>query len=233
MDDSTDAAPTRAALRFGGVTPILRVEKLDVSLAFYTERLGFAEEWRDGGFASVARGRATLMLCEGDQGHAGTWVYVGVSDADALHEELRARGVAIRHPPANYPWGAREMQVTDPDGHVLRFGSDALPGEPLGEWLDGNRRRQHGEGLGDPALGEEQAGSCDPRGHEPGEGPVGAVQGRCGLVEPTRVDQEKAELGGDVGLVFGRTRAGHSRLLHGDNGAGDVTAQLACIRHPG
>ena len=44
----------------------------------------------------------------------------------------------MRHPPTNYPWGARELQVTDPDGHVLRFGSDAVPGEPLGDWLDGD-----------------------------------------------------------------------------------------------
>jgi hypothetical protein len=26
--------------------------------------------------------------------------------------------------------------VFDPDGHVLRFGSEARPDEPLGEWLD-------------------------------------------------------------------------------------------------
>jgi uncharacterized glyoxalase superfamily protein PhnB len=81
------------------------------------------------------------MLCEGDQGRAGTWVYVGVSDADALHDELRARGAVVRHPPTNYPWGARELQVADPDGHVLRLGAEARAGEPLGEWLDGQGRR--------------------------------------------------------------------------------------------
>jgi hypothetical protein len=31
--------------------------------------------------------------------------------------------------------------VSDPDGHVLRFGADLLPGEPIGEWLDGDGRR--------------------------------------------------------------------------------------------
>lgn len=34
-----------------------------------------------------------------------------------------------------------EMQVSDPDGHVLRFGSDHVPGEPMGDWLDGDGRR--------------------------------------------------------------------------------------------
>jgi catechol 2,3-dioxygenase-like lactoylglutathione lyase family enzyme len=124
-------------VEFGGVTPILRVASLETSLAYYVGVLGFTEHWRDVGFASVGRGRVSVMLCEGDQGSPGTWVYVGVSDADALHEELRARGALIRHPPTNYPWRARELHVSDPDGHVLRLGSDAVPGEPVGEWLDG------------------------------------------------------------------------------------------------
>lgn len=123
-------------VEFGGATPILRVASLEASLAYYVEALGFSLEWRQGDFASVRRGKASIMLSEGDQGHPGSWVFLGVSDADALHEELRARGAIIRHPPTNYPWGARELHVSDPDGHVLRLGSDAVAGEPTGEWLD-------------------------------------------------------------------------------------------------
>ena len=129
------------AVVFGGVTPILRVADLETSLDYYVRALGFAIQWRDGGFAAVRRGDASVMLCEGDQGHRGTWLWLAVSDADALHEELRARGASIRHPPTNYPWGSRELQVSDPDGHVLRMGSDALPGEPIGEWLDSEGTR--------------------------------------------------------------------------------------------
>jgi hypothetical protein len=44
-------------------------------------------------------------------------------------------GARIRRPPTNYPW-AFEMQVEDLDGNVLRFGSDSIPGESYGEWLD-------------------------------------------------------------------------------------------------
>ena len=32
-------------------------------------------------------------------------------------------------------------QITDPDGHVLRFGADLRAGEPMGDWLDGSGRR--------------------------------------------------------------------------------------------
>jgi catechol 2,3-dioxygenase-like lactoylglutathione lyase family enzyme len=125
----------------GGVTPILRVASLDTSVAYYVERLGFHLEWRTDPLASVGRGGASLMLSEGDQGHAGTWMWIAASDVDALWTELQSRGAHLRHPPTNYPWGSRECQVTDPDGHVLRFGAESRHDEPLGEWLDGRGRR--------------------------------------------------------------------------------------------
>ena len=48
---------------------------------------------------------------------------------------LLALGATVRLAPVNYPWG-RELHILDPDGNVLRFGSDVVPGEPLGTWLD-------------------------------------------------------------------------------------------------
>jgi len=46
-----------------------------------------------------------------------------VEDAEKLHEELKTLDVSIRMPPTNYSW-ALEMHVEDPDGNVLRLGSD-------------------------------------------------------------------------------------------------------------
>ena len=123
-------------IEFEGATPILRVADFDASVAYYVNALGFSLAWSQGRFGCVRRGDAALFLCEGSQGHAGTWVYVSVSDADALYDEIRARGATVRHPPTNFPWGSRELHVFDPDGHVLRFGSEARRSEPLGEWLD-------------------------------------------------------------------------------------------------
>jgi uncharacterized glyoxalase superfamily protein PhnB len=134
--ETTTSRPT-----LGGAIPILRVKNLDASIVYYVDRLGFTLQWRSEPAASVHRDRASLMLCEGDQGHPGMWLWIAASDVDELYEELRARGARLRHPPANYPWGSRECQVTDLDGHVLRFGADVRPGEPIGEWLDGEGRR--------------------------------------------------------------------------------------------
>ena len=135
-------------MEFEGATPILRVADFDASVAYYVNALGFHLDWSDGRFGSVSRGDASLMLCEGSQGHAGTWVYVSISDADALYDEIRARGATIRHPPTNFPWGSRELHAFDPDGHVLRFGSAARRSDALGEWLDeaGTRWRYEPDG---------------------------------------------------------------------------------------
>jgi catechol 2,3-dioxygenase-like lactoylglutathione lyase family enzyme len=119
-------------------TPILRVRNLASSLAHYVEVLGFREDWRgEGIFASVSRGEATIFLAQGDQGHPGGWIWIGVGDAEALCEEFRSRGAKIRHPPTNYYW-AYEMQVEDIDGNVLRFGSERRADRPDGPWLDMN-----------------------------------------------------------------------------------------------
>jgi uncharacterized glyoxalase superfamily protein PhnB len=135
------APPEPAPLTFGGVTPVFRVENLDVSLKYYLDVLGFTLNFREPqSFASVARGKVGIFLAEGDQGLPGTWVWIGVSDVDRLFEEYLRMGATIRQPPTNFVW-ACEMQIEDPDGHVLRFGSEPKPGVPFGPWMDMNGDR--------------------------------------------------------------------------------------------
>ena len=150
----TEAA-RETAVRFGGVSPVLPVGGLAASIDHYVRVLGFTLDWEDGtGFASVSRGECSLFLCEREQGHPGTWVWIGVDDVEALAEEYRGAGARIRHPPTNYPW-ALEMQVEDPDGNVLRLGSEPKEGEPTGEWLDMHGRRWLPRPGGGWALAED------------------------------------------------------------------------------
>jgi catechol 2,3-dioxygenase-like lactoylglutathione lyase family enzyme len=125
---------------FEGVTPVLRVADLKASLAYYLDMLGFTVGWQSPVFAHVSRGKCRLFLCQGDQGAGKAWIFIGVEDVDALYAEYQASGAVIRHPPANYPWAA-EMQVEDPDGNVLRMGSDRKSGTPIGDWLDADGKR--------------------------------------------------------------------------------------------
>jgi catechol 2,3-dioxygenase-like lactoylglutathione lyase family enzyme len=129
-------ATKTAANVFEGVTPILRVRSLSTSIDYYVNVLGFRLDWEDPGiFASVSRDRCSVFLCEGDQGNPGTWLWIGVGDVESLYEDYHSKGARVRHQPTNYPW-AYEMQIEDPDGHVLRFGSEPKTDQPIGEWLD-------------------------------------------------------------------------------------------------
>lgn len=130
----TDAKQTTATV-FEGTTPILRVRNLQSSVDHYVNVLGFKVDWQEPGvMASVSRDRASLMLCEGHQGKPGTWVWVGVTDAEVLFHEYSATGATVRLPPTNYPW-AYEIHVEDPDGHVLRFGSEPKENCPFSSWV--------------------------------------------------------------------------------------------------
>jgi len=111
-------------VRFEGVSPILRIENMQTSLDFYVNKLGFKNvEWGTDDFTSVSRDRAHIFLCRDGQGRGAAWVWIGVEDAEKLHEEFKAKGVAIRMPPTNHSW-ALEFHVEDPDGNVLRLGSE-------------------------------------------------------------------------------------------------------------
>lgn len=122
---------------FEGITPILAVRNLEASVDFYVKKLGFKVNFvGPGRFASVSRDRCSIFLCEGDQGNPGTWVWIGVEDVEAVRDEFRSRGCEARHPPTNYSW-AYEMQIEDPDGNVLRIGSDRRPDLPdAASWRD-------------------------------------------------------------------------------------------------
>lgn len=116
--------PNAARAYFENSAPILRVENMDASLKFYVDALGFRNAaWGNADFTHVSRDAAGIYLCRGDQGSGAAWLWLGVDDVTKLHQEYLSRGVAILLPPTNYSW-ALEMRIEDPDGNVLRFGSE-------------------------------------------------------------------------------------------------------------
>lgn len=116
---------------FNCLTPVLSVRSVAASIDYYVNKLGFEKKWdwpcesEHKTFACVARDKIEIFFCEGAQGQPGTWLCVFVDDVDALYEQYRHSGAIIRQKPANFPWGLREMNVEDLDGHRLRLGSEA------------------------------------------------------------------------------------------------------------
>src|SRR6185436_9673546 len=117
---------TAERTKFEHAEPILRVSNMAASVRYYTETLGFINaEWGNDDFTCVTRDGAAIYLSHRSQGHYGTWAWIGVEDVDSLYREYTESGAKIRQPPRNYPW-ALEIHVEDPDGNVLRFGSEPL-----------------------------------------------------------------------------------------------------------
>lgn len=96
-----------------------------ISRAFYKDILGFEEaEWGTDDFTSMNRENAGIYLCKEAQGNYGTWIWIGFDgDIHQLYNALKDKGAKIRMPPTKMAW-AMELHVEDPDGHVLRFGTD-------------------------------------------------------------------------------------------------------------
>lgn len=121
--------PTSVAPTFGPGIPVLRVMSAEVAGRFYLDYLGFSLDWEhrfEPGlplYVQVSRGATLLHLSEhhGDGNPYGV-VWVPVTDVYTLHAELHARPAAPVRPTvdADSP-GGPTMEVTDPDGNVLRF----------------------------------------------------------------------------------------------------------------
>ena len=118
-------------LRLQELTPSFTVNDLQRSLAFYVEGLGFIvkERWeREGELRGVmlAAGRCELGLAQDDWAKGrdrikgvGFRLYAETTqDLEAIAERLRAHGIDSDGP-RDSPWGARVLNVTDPDGFQI------------------------------------------------------------------------------------------------------------------
>lgn len=112
--------------------PVLGVADLFKSRDFYTQVLGFTEDW---GFepgskvGSVGRDGSSIMLSEFEK--PGMTVWVGVEDIAPFYKLVMAEGCEITQNPTNQPW-AFEFRCLDPDGNTLWFGSGPLEGVEFG-----------------------------------------------------------------------------------------------------
>jgi len=116
------------------LTPNLIVESVEDSLRFWVDRLGFEKtvEVPDGdrlGFVILRRGAVEVMLqsrrsLQGDvaaiaPGAHRAVLYVEVDDLAPVHKALEGWPRVV--PERTTPYGAREIIVTEPGGHVVFF----------------------------------------------------------------------------------------------------------------
>jgi len=111
----------------------LIVSDLEVATRFYRDVLGLrviSEFPGDYAALQVADG-TTLGLHVPHEGHshhvesAGIEIGFTVDDLNAWYSRLIGEGVQFLRAPTDMPWGTREAQLTDPDGHVVTLKAPA------------------------------------------------------------------------------------------------------------
>ena len=116
--------------------PIPAVRDVLKSRVFYCNALRF----RTGGvwgeppcFAIVGRDTITVFLDQAPDGapipyNHGWAAYLYVTNVNALAAEFSANGVELIRGPKEADYGCREVDIRDPDGHLIGFSQDLNPG---------------------------------------------------------------------------------------------------------
>ncbi len=117
-----------------GAATIFTVCDIGASLAYYRDMLGFDVTFQYGEptyYACLCRDEVAVHLRAASENTG--WVpgngaiAVFVTDVDALHAELAARGARVLKPPQDYAYGMRDFGVADLDGNQLTFGMESRP----------------------------------------------------------------------------------------------------------
>ena len=119
-----------------GVTT-LEVQDIKCSEAFYREKLGFRPGLFFGEpptFCIISKDNVAIFLDLVRTSRAKPlnqyWaIYLYVDDVNGMAAELSARGVVLDREPEDQPYGCRDFDIRDPDGHVIGIGQNELSAE--------------------------------------------------------------------------------------------------------
>lgn len=118
---------------FKELRPILWTNKLEETIQFYTEVLGFIcdEKNDDWGWASLHRNKVAIMLAKPNEHMSfekplftGSF-YINVDDVDELWLLLKDKTKHV-YEIENFPWEMREFAVYDNNGYILQFGQPII-----------------------------------------------------------------------------------------------------------
>jgi Glyoxalase/Bleomycin resistance protein/Dioxygenase superfamily len=134
-----DALPAPPEHRVAGLIPLVHVDDVERSIAFY-QQFGFVVtsiyKYRNCPvWAALQSGGAELMVTRDgdpiDPAGQGILFYLYSPDLAALRVQLLANSVEAGEIEDGTPGPREEMEVTDPDGYVLRV-AQIEPDEPGG-----------------------------------------------------------------------------------------------------
>jgi len=118
------ARPSSNPSQFVQGAPVLHVQDVKGTAAFYRDTLGFTWDFGDDRYAVVWRDNSAIHFVRDDRNPSGVHLFQWIKDVDAYHQELISRGAHIASAPADQPYGIREFAVSDVNGVGIVFGQD-------------------------------------------------------------------------------------------------------------
>jgi uncharacterized glyoxalase superfamily protein PhnB len=130
--------PKNRSMPPGAVIPVLIYPDVQKAAEWLCRAFGFVERLRIGDHRIQLRvGEEGSVVAAGGPAspEAGRThsVMVHVTDADSLHERAREAGGVIVNPPADHPYGERQLTVEDPWGHRWTFSQTIADVDPA-DW---------------------------------------------------------------------------------------------------
>lgn len=116
--------PTANPKQFIQGAPVLHVEDVKSTAAYYRDVLGFTWDFGDENYSVVWRDNSAIHLVRDHGSPQRIHLFQWVRDADSYHDEIVQRGAEIVRDLANQPYGLREFTVRDVNGVEVVFGQD-------------------------------------------------------------------------------------------------------------
>ena len=125
------ALPSSNPAQFVQGAPVLHVEDVKATAAFYRDVLGFTWDFGDKAYAVVWRDNSAIHFVRDEGNPRGVHLFQWVKDVDAYHREIVGRGAEIAKEPTDQSYGIRELDVRDINGVGIVFGQDIDPDEAI------------------------------------------------------------------------------------------------------
>jgi catechol 2,3-dioxygenase-like lactoylglutathione lyase family enzyme len=120
---------TLAHSRIKKMSPQLLVSNVELSIGFYTKKLGFEVDFRyEDFYAAISKDGHSIHLKatgsslgkEDKRDTEDVDIVCSVANIEDLYDELSNRSVELRQTLRDMPYG-KEFYVADPDGHIIAF----------------------------------------------------------------------------------------------------------------
>jgi predicted enzyme related to lactoylglutathione lyase len=118
------ALPSSNPQQFVQGAPVLHVQDVSATAAFYRDLLGFTCDFGDESYAVVWRDNSATHFVKDEGGPRGVHLFQWVKDVDAYYKEIVARGAKVAAEPADQPYGIREFGLRNINGVGIVFGQD-------------------------------------------------------------------------------------------------------------